>query len=319
MKKSISLLLALGAFGYAHAQNPINNSFESWTNIIVNSKSIDIPLAWSTSDSIVAAIPMPGITGTIQVKKSTNAQVGSSAVSIMTTNQGSLLGDLPGVLTNTKLTLDISALISGADPIDAIKFDEGTAVTTNYNTVEFYAIYNPSGGDRAQVGAQAILQGMGSGGTDSILGTGSLAITSGNNTYQQFSFPITYDVTPSAAASHIQLVFMSSDPTSSPQVGSELIIDNVTFSSQVGIKDKTIQDVKVFPTVVKDNQLNIQLPESFHKGSIKIVNNLGQTIYNKAIESSLELYTGFWAKGYYHVQVIDEVTNQSYSTSIQIM
>lgn len=237
MKKIFTIAFMSAICISAHAQS-IYGDMETWRTYTTGPGSTTImnPKGWYSVDSLIFTLgPVLDFGGTFyhQVTQSTDVHGGTYAVKIMSRTQGQggslgTFGIAPGVLTNAQPEFN-SAKFTPADPFAALYYTGGLASTTKFKTLTAWIKYAPAGLDNGGVAVEEIIPGAGAGGTDSVVGYGSLTITSPISVYTRVNVDITY--TSAATPTSLRMFFYSSDPTGTPVDSSTMYVDDVALST----------------------------------------------------------------------------------------
>ncbi len=263
MKKIILSLLACSTLVSANAQNILGQGMESWHNISagIPPKQVEAPDHWFGADSIVFSVaPFAGISSPkAQLTKDTDAHSGTLAAKLVTKDQGGQLNEVPGVLANAKINIDLNNLDPN-NPLASLSYDGGTAISQRFDHIGAWIKYQPSGADKAQIIARTVLTGQGAGGEDSVVAEGDTIIYSALANYTYVEFPLMYD-DPNVVPDKLLIIFLSStnETATSPVDGSTLLVDDVeALQKNTNVRTTLLdnESFNVYPNPAK-NTLNI--------------------------------------------------------------
>ena len=259
MKKLFLTLTIAGGAMAANAQN-IYGGFENWHNYTISSTQFEAPQGWSGSDSIINALSLFNSGSTIvkQVNKSSNAHGGNFAVQAFTKNfGGSLIDTFAGGIVNGKPA--ISGLTSGSP---ALTYNNLTTVTSRPVSLSAWIKYIPATGslDSGIMTIQALKGGVGAGGSDSVLASTTLRISS-TPTYTQMTATLNYGAN-TLTPDKVLILFGSSNAVSlggnassvHATPGSEIDVDDAALLLASGIAQPLFGQpaVSCFPNPVQD-------------------------------------------------------------------
>lgn len=251
MKK---LLLTFASFVAinAHAQD-LHGDLETWRNFYVSTvpdSTFQAPMYWNTPDSItfLALSYYTSATFTKQLIQSADAHSGSLAARLTTWKEDTL-GVFPGLMTNADIALNMAAFMSG-DMSNVLSMSGGTPVTSRTPAVSAWVKYYPSGTDTAFLRVEAIRSLASASGADSIIGYGYARITELTTAYTQITANINY--TDPTSVPDLLRVYISSSGRA-PQIGSELLVDdiNINTTSVPDVEHNT--NYTAFPVPAKDH------------------------------------------------------------------
>ncbi len=282
---------------------------------------IEAPTEWFGFDSIVVAYGemFGGIAGFgsdwhQQVfEENTFKNGGSASAKVMTRVQDSL-GAFAGILSSSKMDLDITALSSGTgDPMDAVIFEGGTPTTLRITTVSAWVAYFPGndtstgmpGADEGVMNVQAVAT---YGGADTVIGTGMVIITP-STSFTQVTCSLTY-TTHAFDINKVRIIFMSSGGSGAPLDSSTLFVDDVTmmgepqWASHLTAKSDV---VRVYPnpangTLYLDGPTNVGL-------SCAVSSVSGQLVTSKALNGADKLDISGLPAGLYLYSITDASGN----------
>ena len=282
MKKIFTLLLATSLAGTALAQTPtlVNGDFEGGfrtvtvTNFTANITTT-IPNGWFCADSLAAGLsPFLALAGlnNLDIERqcfdTADAHTGTAAVGLKTINLSDSL-QLPGMLSNAKMSIDIPTLMANPNNMQAaLKYEGGTPMYKNkVDEVKAWIKLDTS---NVAVGI-AMVNLYAKDARDSsynVIG-GGIATILPDTGYQEVTVNIDYAAANFTAVDTMIITFISSLPDSVLDPAAPLnfmIVDDVsmTFSTgstpPLGIKNinKAQATVTIAPNPIQ-NTLNIQI------------------------------------------------------------
>ena len=145
------------------------------------------------------------------------------------------------------------------------------------NSLRFYYKFLPVGNDVAQAKIEIL-------GESGVIGSAIFNISGLNLNYSYADIPVVYNT--NEAPLTMKISFSMSNGNSTPSFGSRLIIDNVTTSSTLGIKNNQISNFKIYPTIV-DDYFNI-VSKNSDLNSFTILDNQGRIVQQSNINLSQE-------------------------------
>lgn len=304
MKKLLTLTIAafMGAISM-NAQTLPNAGFENWqsyTVITAPTTPFERPTGWFGSDSLLffAKVLMgnPPIQKQL-LKSSTEKHSGTYSVELTTKDQDTF-GVLPGVLANASIKVDILNFDPN-DPLSSFSYEGGTAINQRVSAVSAWVKYNQQNNDQGQLIAQAVLAGAGTGGSDSVVGTGTATISS-SATFTQVSANITYN-DPNVVPDKLLVIVLSSIMSSSntPQAETVLWVDDMTVSGPNGIEEFLLGNnaVSAYPNPAND-VVNFKTDVSGQL-TLAVYDLSGKLQYQTSFENAHSLQTSGWAAGTY--------------------
>lgn len=309
MKSTFTLLLA-ACFCLTtqpvQAQN-LQGSFETWRtlNSGMPPTQLEAPQGWFGLDSLVYNYgPLAGITPAKLLFKDMSSHSGSYAAKIVSKDMGGTLGVVTGMLANADPMLDL-ANFDPSDPLGALTYSGGTPISQRIDEIKAWIKYAPGTGDNALISVRAVVT---QGGTDVIVGEGSLLLTQAYGNFTQVAVPVTY-INSTIVPEKLLIGFYSSYMASAnkgtgggstPVDGSTLYIDDVDMIT-LDIEEmvSSIKSVKLFP-VPANNTLHIhtELPgtlswQAFDMNGRRVKETLFQgttSVDISALSSGLYLY-----------------------------
>lgn len=272
---SVSLLLLTSAV--LHAQTIPNAGFEIWSAF---GGPIESPVEWSTGPSASKSTDMHSGTYALQLKTDT-----------FTNPMTSLLDTIPGrAFTGTQ------GMGPGSQGVP------GYAFTTRPDSLTAWCKYSPVGADTFVIRVLLTKWNSVSGSADIISDSHYLGQPS--SVYQRISFPIMYLSPNLPDSATIEIMSSSSNPQS-PIIGSELLIDDLTFVTNIpaalyDISGPSALSIQCFPNPAND-RLTINHVEA---GQLSIVDINGKIMTTIQVPASrhLVLSTSSFANGLYFIQ-----------------
>lgn len=331
MKKIIAFAaLLLGSYSL-EAQTFPNAGMETWrTRTSGTSPSITVkaPNSWYGFDSLIIALGQ-SFGSLIGAGSDWNAQVsqestfihgGSSAAKLMTRKQDTL-GFFPGLLSDASVSVNVFAIIGGADPMSAISFNGGTPVTYKVTSVSAWVAYSPGidtatgmmgGDDSGAVTVQAIAD---IGGVDSVVGVGFASVAP-SSTYYQVTANVNYTVD-DVPITKVRVIFASSGANALDS--STMYVDDV---SMTGVTNPVVVN-SVFKEdiVVTPNPANNQIIISglLEKASIKFTDLSGRAVMTKDVPQNGLLTIADLPIGSYFYQVLDSAGFKTKSGKLTVI
>ncbi|RYE25690.1 MAG: T9SS type A sorting domain-containing protein [Sphingobacteriales bacterium] len=253
MKKIFTFLLSLGCTA-AMAQN-INGDFDTWRtfNAGIPSTTLTAPNGWFGTDSLLFTFGpflSPGTTFKPQLTKATPSHTGAFAAQIMSHDQGTDFGILPGLLINGNPTIDV-ANFDPNDPFGSMTFEGGLQTIERVNTLSAWVKYAPRDTDMGQIAVLAFLEGAAADGTDSLIGYADTTLDQAYPAYTEFNLRVEYmDAT--VIPNKVLIGFISSADEAIDS--SVMQVDDAEVMSASGVKIPVFQQqiVKVYPTPATD-------------------------------------------------------------------
>jgi hypothetical protein len=256
--KKILTLLAATAIAYASSAQigvvNVKGDLDTWRsyNAITATfppsvHSLTAPQGWFSSDTLIFAygeLASPGYTFAAQLAEDAGSHAGAAAAKLTSKDQGPDLGNLPCILSNSKMDLDLTNF-DPADPFASITFEGGTTVTERINVVSAWIKYAPVNSDKAAMICEA-LQGT------NVIGDGEVEITQATPNYTKITVNLTYSQT--GNPDKLRIIFASSDP-SNAEDGSVLMVDDVEAIGASGVRTSLFKNnvVNVYPVPAHGN------------------------------------------------------------------
>jgi hypothetical protein len=266
MKRIYFLISLLVAGTASFAQTVPGGDMDTWRNSTAGSSAavaIHAPFQWYGFDSLIIAngqLFFAGNSWYAQLfQENTIKNGGASAAKIISKKQDtSILGVLPGSLSNAKASVNVLALLSGGSIGSATTFTGGTAVGMRVMTVSAYVQYWPGidttthmwgGADTGLLTVQAYSTVHG---VDTLVGVGFVDIAP-CSTFVQVTANVIYADTIDTVNT-VRIIFSSSGASYSLD-SSTLFVDDVTMTGvpqyhhPVAIQNVSanIPEVKVYP------------------------------------------------------------------------
>ncbi|MFN8293790.1 MAG: T9SS type A sorting domain-containing protein [Chitinophagales bacterium] len=348
MKKFLLGSMLGGLVATAGAQTVPNGGFENWKidtsilninqQIVLNDTfSFEDPIDWTSVNYITGADTFaPGAGGVIMVTKSNNAFAGSSAVKITTQNITiPLIGiqtAIPGFIISGEFKISVANLMGSGGFSPTSLPGSGIPVAGRLDSFSVYANYTPALGDSALL--LAVLRK----GTE-VVATAAQFVKDTTNGYQRFSVPFVYSscevpdsLTYAFSSSNLfelQSLFSSLGGGSTIPVGSELLLDSVSYSvapgnyvvNPIAAQDDTVTNKNTAVTVdvlANDEDCNNGATLSLgtistttaHGSAAKSGNNITYTPLNNYVGFDTVFYelvstTGKTANGVLRIRVND--------------
>lgn len=309
MKKITLLLASFAVAGITQAQLA-NNGLENWrTYAAGTATNLEAPNTWFGIDSLVYNYgPLAGATPAKVLFKDSSAKAGTYAAKMVTTDLSGFV--VPGILVSARPDFDIAAYLAnpGGSLTDYLSYSGGTPVTQRYTELSAWVKYIPVGSDEAVASILAVKSGIGAGGKDSVIGSGSLNIVGAAN-YTKITVPVTYlDAT--TVPDKVIISFSSSDLNGTITNGSVLYVDEINISNTTGVKTllstNTMADVFPNPAV---NEVNFRMRNQ-QEVSLKIYGMNGMLLNSTTFTNEARIATSAMPTGTYFYQLVD-VKNQN--------
>jgi len=322
MKKlllTLTVLVMAASGAKAQIANPGMETWHNYTVGIFPPTVLQAPDHWYGLDSLFVnySLLIGGSTNQ-QVFKSTDAHSGTYAALVITRTQG-FLGAFPGVLMNAQPSLDLED--------SSVAFIGGTPISGPVDSVSAWVNYIHPGefteDDTAQMQAIAFKSGAGAGGTDSMVGYGSLMIppTVG---YEYRALSMNYFST--LMPDKLLIIFSSSPFNMSSGIegagldSSRLYVDDVAMvMSPVHTQQLTAagQQIAVYPNPAKD-MLQVAAPGVAGALTLEIFNVSGKCLARQTFEQSTQLPTTALPAGSYFYRVHNAQGAQLKAGKLQI-
>ena len=317
MKKILLLLLAVIPAINSFAQTVPNAGMETWrsgssgTGPVI---SIHAPTEWYGFDSLIiadgeafASLIGAGTDWHAQLfQENTIKNSGSSSAKLITLKQDTL-GMFAGMLSSSAVSVDVAAVIAGADPMSALTFSGGIPVTLRIETVSAYVEYFPGkdsithlfgGPDTATLSVQAISN---VGGYDSVIGAGFIKIPP-HSTFTQVTATLSY-VDTFNTTDKMRIIFASSGGAAQSLDSSILYVDDISMTGIPQVSHVSVgnvannNDVKVYPNPASDKlYINSRQNEML---SYTLVSVRGQVVANGTINGKTTIDISSLPNGLY--------------------
>jgi|GEM_PF-1258113 len=336
MKRISTLLLACGIAANSFAQSTptiVNGDFEgNFRTVTVNnpmaSITTTIPDGWYCADSLAAGLaPILALGGLTNLgieqqsfRDTLHVHAGTAALGLKTVNLNDTL-QLPGMLSNAKMTIDVGTLMSSPNLQDALSYTGGTPMYKNkLDTVKAWAFLDTSNVSAAI----ALVDAWGTDPTDNVykvIGAGVAAIVP-SPVYQEINIAVAYADDAFTKVDTMVLTFISSLPDSvldTLKPLNYLVVDDVTMSYSAGttpptsIKTLTTAEsnVTIAPNPVSSS-LNVQIA-NFDKSkqqTLVITDVLGRTVVTMPVlVDQLTIDMSSYNSGLYQYQLYNHSSN----------
>lgn len=320
------------------AQTLTNAGLETWEEApIPNIYDIEFPTEWNGSDKLISdnalLMGIIGITPEKQVFKTTDKYEGEFAARLETKFLGDTIGNIPGLLVNADLTLNMEALAENPDITQFtsfINFASGTPLLgKKCDTVKAWVKAPATNEEDASLTVYAFQVGPGSNGEDTLITIGSaeVNIAAQGDEYFELVAPLIYSNPENTATDTLIIAFSSSAYTAPGQniAGNTLFVDDVsiiTSEGNTGINQPLFSDneLQVFPNPSNGKiqvSINTGLPVN---GLQLIISDVQgrvqhQSVLQQAV-SSFDFST--WPAGLYLYQIKDDASGRSTSGKLSI-
>lgn len=294
------LLGFAGMFYSADAQTIVGADMETWKSYTSILTPLTRPDGWFTSDSLYSILKLAaGKSYTGRVTKSTSVKHGGTASAKLVTSTDSL----PSIMTNAKYTIDLGT--------GELTYSGGTNVTKRINFVNAWTQYTLPGSDSGYLVVEAYKNGIGAGGADSLVGYGEMPIIKSAG-FKNTSAEVEYD-NATVVPDRIIVLFITNN-SDVPAAGTELYVDDITFTDVTGIETPIFNDadINVFPNPAVNN---LQVKTSLNQ---KMILNLyasnGQLVATHLFQKNADIAVSTLASGTY-IYVISGVDGHKYYSS----
>ncbi|MFT4061863.1 MAG: T9SS type A sorting domain-containing protein [Edaphocola sp.] len=324
MKNSLLLLVFLACTLTTQAQTFTNEGFETWStyNALL---SLERPGNWYGTDQLtyenILVLAAMGATPQKQLAKSTSAHNGTYAAQLKTVNLGDSLGNVPCVMVNAKMTLNLTTLLlnpSLDDLTGVMTFSGGTPVLgSKVDTVSAWVKLTSDNLDSASVTISALQKVTLASGTDTLIPIGAGAAIIPNNVsdeYWQLSVPVIYATASNTATDTLIVGFVSSAVTGGGSTGHEgntLYVDDVTMvtssGSSLSVRQPLTagQSMLVYPNPAGKNvYFNLHTALNPKDYTLSIFDINGKLISSQKMTNHINHEdVGAWPKGIYLYQL----------------
>jgi len=307
MKKALFLLFVFCAT-VVRAQLIPNPGFENWaatsgTNLLTVPFTGQRPLEWNTTDSIIQRF-----TGPISVYAGTDAYSGDSCIHLKTVLVAIAGYKVPGIASNGTLTFIQSPLsfqISGGTPdtsrsrklIGQYKFS--TTGTTDSAKVTVYKLRTDAGT-----------------GTQQLIASGVKYFTAADVTsaYTSFEIQLNYQNwtdQPDTCLIILQSGQAEGDIKTLPvTVGTELVIDDLSFTGFVGIEEapERLTSFDVYPSPASDRlDVAVEAKDASERFNYRILDVAGKKLLEGQLQQGTDrLDVSSLAAGAYFLQLVGQ-------------
>lgn len=330
MKKTLLLSAVLSAtFLSAGAQVFTNAGMETWHNFTVTGLALETPDTWHGTDSLIAAMaPLAGLAGISitpvkQLYKSDAIKhTGNSAAEVRSGFIGAQGGNIPGVLVNAKVSVDLLGLLgSGAleDPsaiLEFLSYSEATAVDGVVDNVKAWVRMGDASMDDGTITVFTVKTVAGSSGDSTVfVGTGSLTVPKETTEFTEVTVPVT--AVTGDIPQRLIVVFASSDVSGdSVHVGNSMYVDDASFTySQTSIRQPIMSENKL---LVYPNPANGQLYFNLDAGEraadyeLSVADVTGRTVLQEKLQQQInEKNVADWVKGSYFYTLTNNRTGKT--------
>jgi hypothetical protein len=324
MKKLYFTIASFLIAGTTFGQTIANAGMESWRTGAAGTAPvvpIQAPNQWFGFDSIVVSYGQ--LFGSIigagsdwhqQIFEETTFKNGGVASARVMTETQDVIGAMPGILSNAKIDVDLGILSGGGDPMSAVLYDGGTAVTERPTTVSAWVAYFPGpdtttglpGTDEGVLTAQALAT-VGAV-SDSVVGTGTFNIAP-SASFTQITANIVYGTTDYAVHT-LRIIFASSGGAGSALDSSILYVDDVSYTGvpqSVRNVAGNVEVVRVFPNPASGK---LYLSSAKHAGyTFSLVSVSGQAVASQQLTGADQVDISDMAAGLYLYVVTDKNGN----------
>lgn len=297
--KTLLIVLFLLVISFASKAQIPNASFENWYTYSLG----EYPTGWMTSDSVAVALG-----GTNNVYKGNDPYDGSFSMHLKSVSVGFVNG--PGVATNGMVKLVGASFV----------FTGGTADTTRARFLTGQFKYIPTNAnDQGQI---SVLLSRDSAGVKDTIAAGVSYFTGNVSTYSPFNTTLVYQDYVNNPDTFL-IIIQSSRAINDPNlgIGTELIIDSLSFTGTVGIEeaDNVFNSVNIFPspaharlTIDIDLKKNIEL-------NYTIFDLSGKKVLTAPLKSNTEtIDISMLSNGNYIFTLEDRQGSKLYSKNIVV-
>lgn len=309
MKKLITLALVCATCLSAKAQL-VNGDMETWRNLSSEGTNLEAPDGWFGSDSLAiwaGEYYGGGLISLDQQLFEENTIVnGGNASAKIETHENLLLGIIPGILANAQPQID-TATFDETDPFGSIQYSGGTPVTQRIHYVNAYVRYETQdllGDEYGGLSVQAVKVGQGPGGSDLVIGTGTVEIyeTSGAG-FEGISAAIVYS-DDTSVPDMLRIAFISTFDMDVAVNGSIMYVDDVSMSTTSIRNAAKSAGIKCFPNPVNNGILNITNTNN-EALTLNVVSATGQLVHHSSFRSNTQADLSACANGAYFVNISD--------------
>ncbi len=334
-KKLLFFAVFATAFGVkSQAQTFPNASFETWHSYSVNTGifppnpiALTAPTGWCGVDSLVASVTPFAAAASVtlnpqqQLFQSALFHSGTSSAEVKSINMGDSIGNVPGVLVNAKIDIDITAAataLTGGGTLDLLsllKYTGGTAVTAQVDTVTAWiSLDSTTNLDEGIIVATTV---KASGDSTIPVGIGTVVVTRGSAAFREIKIPLVY--TNTTVPEKLIVAFMSSNYNDTMHAGNSMKVDDVSYSYKANSGTAIVQpllsenNMLVYPNPTK-NQIYFNLNASVKPAdfNLSVYDVNGRLISSEQLKQAVNTKNvSGWAKGTYYYQLSDAKIGQS--------
>jgi len=331
MKKTLLMAACLTAAALSsQAQTFTNAGFEAWAGPS-GLLQLEHPDGWTGSDATINELGpllfLVGITPKKQLSKSTEAHSGSFAAQVTTKFLGDTVGNVPGLLLNARISIDLGAI--GGNPdlsnfLNYVKYTGGTPVLgKKVENVKAWVRLDGSNQDQASMIVFAMKKAKTAGGQDTMVAIGNAAIVispNAANSYVEATANVTYTDPAVTATDTLIVAFSSSAIINENTVrtdGNTLLVDDVsmTTSDVLAIRQPVFRGdvVLVYPNPASRSiYFNLNTAERAEDYTLTICDVAGRTVHQQRLKQLVnEQSLNGWAKGSYFYTLHNTRSQQS--------
>jgi hypothetical protein len=289
MKKLFTLVFIIAAGFSVKAQN-VYGTMETWLTYTADTATLERPQGWNGSDSVAYGIVFTGLTPVKQIFQDTHAHGGTYSAKLVTSDIGLLVAG--AIITNGNIEVDVIG--------QTFEITGGTNVSQRIAYMNCWVDYQPQGSDAGLMSIQAYKNGIGVGGSDSLIGEATIS-NDGTNGFEGFAMPLNY-TDGTTIPDRILIAFASSEDAFGGVDGSIMYVDDVTIST-VSVKDTKANShtVKCYPNPAT-SVLNL-LSMNNERLSLDIYNITGQKVLQQFFTSKGKADLGGLNSGVYFYTV----------------
>lgn len=333
MKKILCAAALLAAiFSTSRAQTIVNGGFETWQGPS-GSLQLENPGSWYGSDKTLSDLGVllmaVGVTPEKQLFKTEDAHSGTYAAELKTAFLGDTVGNVPGLLLNAKLNIDLFAIIANPDFssfFDFVTYTGGTPLLgKKVDNVKAWVKVEGDQQDPGSIIISAFQKGVTASNADTMILIGSgtqVVIPDPTNSYQEVTVAMDYQNANNTATDTLIVAFSSSAViTAATPItdGNTMKVDDVTMTTSDGtttsIQEPVFRDdiAVVYPnpaeTVVYFNLNAAEKPADYMltitdlSGKVVLREQLKQQINPKPVSG--------WAQGSYYYSLLNTKNNKS--------
>jgi len=335
MKKHLfsTLLLTVAACtGFAQTPSITNPGFEPWETYTAGLVSRERPESWYGSDQITGEygviLSFMGATAEQQIFKSTDKHSGDFAARLLTINLSDSLGNIPGVLSNAQVSVDLEDMGDDVDfstLLSSLTYTGGTAMYgKQVDTVSAWVKTGAENEDNAAIIISAMKKSVTDAGADTMIaiGSGEGIIPPGESGYHKISVPMVYTGS-EVATDTLIIAFLSSafaEEGATATEGNMLLVDDVELVySDAGsaIHQPVLSETKVsvYPNPANDRVwFNLNVNEQAGDYELSIADISGRNVYTQQLATQINVIDlAAWAGGTYVYNLFNKKTGQRVS------